>query len=140
MLGHHIHLLSVEETEKAAVKDLLRPVDCWHLHVPFHTFGPREQSLHEFGLAGTHDVDVSVSNTRTTTTLDSFTVAGEDSLDRSIILDLNKSVHGLSGAALHDDVNGIVGSTRRLADKTGRAANTGDDLVLGCAIRELCFC
>ena len=137
MLDHHVHLFGVEKTKKSAVKDLVWSVNQWHLIVPFDALGARKQCLHELALVGLLDDDMSIPNARTATRLDTFAVTGDDGLNRRVVSDLDKSIHGLASTALHDDVDCVVGSARRLADKAGGAANTGDDLILGRAVRNL---
>lgn len=62
VLLDHNHLLTGQETSKAAVERFISLVDVWSTAVPLDTSGAREELHHKFLVAAHLKIDVAIAN------------------------------------------------------------------------------
>lgn len=137
MLLNHDHFFTSQESIEATVEWLVGLVDSWRLTIPLDALGTREEFLHQGLLAADLHLDMAITNPRSTAVHAAMLVIVDSVDSLGITLKLDVAIHGLAGRTLHDDVDGVKGSSSRLADQTSIATNGGNNFVLCGAIWNL---
>lgn len=137
MLGNHDHFLAGDKALEARVEGLGGGVNMRDLTFPVDALGAREELLHESFLAAEFDVHMAVADARLAIVVAALLETCDGELGLVNRVKFNKDIHGLASGALHYDVDSEVGSALGLGSDTSATAKSGDDFVLGGAIRDI---
>lgn len=125
---------------ESTVEWLITLEDGWNVAGPLDASGTREELFHQVFLRAQLNLNVTVTDSWLAAVHDTLLEVVDSGRGLGVTGKLDKAVHGLASRTLHDDVDGVVGSTGGLVDEASIATDCSDNLVLGCTIGYLGVC